>query len=36
MRYFALTNKALKKRNPYRHLPFIEKIQNSTTNKKNL
>jgi ribosomal protein S4 len=36
MRYFALTNKALKKRNPYRHLPFIEKIQNSKINKKNL
>ena len=34
MRYFALTNKALKKRNPYRHLPFTEKIQNSKKQKK--
>ena len=36
MRYFALTNKALKKRNPYRHLPFTEKIQNSKKHKKSL
>ena len=36
MRYFALTNKSLKKRNPYRHLPFTEKFQNFKKFKKSL